>query len=203
MKEPASKPAKKTAAPAKVESKSKWPVIRTVRKLQVPLSDDDIRNLGRENAHIGAEIEALTAAKKASTQNFAAQITERSTKRGVNDAAISNGWSEREVECEWRYEQNRAGKVDKSRKVLVRLDTEKIVDEAFITDDERQIHMKLDPAPVETQPQADLPLPDFMAAEKKAKRKTKAEKAAEDAAREKADIAADDRVAVKEAEANS
>lgn len=155
----------------KAESKNVWPVIRTVRKLQVPLSDDDIRNLGRENAHIGAEIEALTAAKKAATQNYAAQITERSTKRGVNDAAISNGWSEREVECEWRYEQNRAGKVDKSRKVLVRLDTEKIVDEAFITDDERQIHMKLDPAPVETQPQADLPLPDFMAAEKKSGKK--------------------------------
>lgn len=152
-----SKPAKKKAAakPAKAESKNVWPVIRTVRKLQVPLSDDDIRNLGRENAHIGAEIEALTAAKKAATQNYAAQITERSTKRGVNDAAISNGWSEREVECEWRYEQNRAGKADKSRKVLVRLDTGKVVDEAFITDEERQTTMKLFPATEQPQPKAE------------------------------------------------
>lgn len=148
---------KKKAAEKATEAKGVWPVIHTVRKLQVPLSDDDIRNLGRENAHIGAEIEALTAAKKASTQNYAAQITERSTKRGVNDAAISNGWFEREVQCVWRYEQNRAGKPDKARKVLVRLDTEKVVDEAFITDDERQTTMKLDP--VEQPPQAEMNLP--------------------------------------------
>lgn len=167
---------KPTQTADKSTAKNKWPVIKTVRKLQVPLTDDDIRNLGRENAHIGAEIEALTAAKKASAQNYTAQITERSTRRSVNDTAISNGWTEREIECEWRYEQNRKGNADASRKVLVRLDTDKVVDEAFITDDERQIKMKLDPA-AEQAKEGEQIAPD--ASQAKPKGKSKAKKDAE------------------------
>jgi len=160
----------KTAATA--ESGNQWPEIRTVRKLQVPLTDDDIRNLGRENAHIGAEIEALTAAKKAATQNFAAQITERATRRSVNDTVISNGWTEKDVECEWLYEVNRKGAFDAARKVLIRKDTGEVIDEALIQDAERQTVLPLDPTS-----EPEQPLPDFMAAEKKVRkpRKKKAE----------------------------
>jgi len=151
---------------------TKWPIKRTVRKLRVTVTNGEIMELGRENAHIGAEIDALTAAKKAATQNFAAQITERATRRSVNDTVISNGWTEKDVECEWLYEVNRKGAFDAARKVLIRKDTGEVIDEALIQDAERQTVLPLDPTS-----EPEQPLPDFMAAEKKVRkpRKKKAE----------------------------
>lgn len=192
-----SKPKAKTAE----QPENKWPIKRTVRKLAVPLTDEDVRNLGRENAQIGAEIEALAAEKKASAGNFTAKLLELASRRSVNDTAISNGRRERETECEWRYELNRRLENDPARKVLVRLDTGVVVDEAFITDDERQLVMRIAEPEQEAQttegdPQSgELPPPDYMAAEKKGKGKGKAKK--------EADLAADKKDSEAEAKANS
>lgn len=166
----------KKKEPTKADQpENKWPIKRTVRKLAVPLTDEDVRNLGRENAQIGAEIEALAAEKKASAGNFTAKLLELASRRSVNDTAISNGRRERETECEWRYELNRRLENDPARKVLVRLDTGVVVDEAFITDDERQLVMRI------AEPEPELPIiegespidePEKKKGKSKAKKKT-------------------------------
>lgn len=181
---------------------TKWPIKRTVRKLRVTVTNGEIMELGRENAHIGAEIDALTAAKKAATQNFAAQITERATRRSVNDTVISNGWTEKDVECEWLYEVNRKGAFDAARKVLIRKDTGEVIDEALIQDAERQTVLPLDQtAEDEGAVMGRALLPDDMAAEKKVRKPRK--KKTESAAATEAAIEADKNDSDAEAAANN
>lgn len=186
----------KKKEPTKADQpENKWPIKRTVRKLAVPLTDEDVRNLGRENAQIGAEIEALAAEKKASAGNFTAKLLELASRRSVNDTAISNGRRERETECEWRYELNRRLENDPARKVLVRLDTGVVVDEAFINDDERQLVMRI----AEPESEPELPTIEGEAAptDEPEKKKGKGK------AKKEADLATDKKDSDAEAAANS
>ncbi len=129
--------------------KPQWPEATEKRLLRCDLKDADIKDLGKANASLGAEIDALEDRKKASSSAYKAQIEEREARRRGNENAIRSGFVERDVPCHWIFEASGLESdgspiFHPDKKTLVRDDTDEVVEIKGISEDERQMALPLD-----------------------------------------------------------
>lgn len=134
-----------------------WPESKDKRYLRCDLKPDEINDLGKRNAALGAEIDGLEDAKKATMKQFAADIEGREAQRRSNEMSIRNGWVTRETPCHWVFETSGKDSVTgefvyhPEKKTLVRDDTGDVVEIADITQEERQLALPM----AEEQPEAE------------------------------------------------
>lgn len=134
-----------------------WPEAKDKRYLRCDLKPEEINDLGKRNATLGAEIDGFKDAKTATMKQFAADIEGREAQRRSNEMSIRNGWVTRETECHWVYETSGKDSVTgefnyhPEKKTLVRDDTGEPVEIAEITQEERQMALPM----AEEQPPAE------------------------------------------------
>lgn len=132
--------------------KPQWPEAKEKRSLRCDLKPQEINELGRANAQLGQDIDRLEDSKKASAEQYKANITEKEARRRANETSIRNGWVERDVDCVWEFEVAGvdAGTKEKvfhpEKKTLFRSDTGEVVEIRDITEGERQMALPLDQA---------------------------------------------------------
>lgn len=98
------------------------------------LTDSEKLTYGEEVGNLDGEIIAKEAEKKDFNDQINNQIKGASAR--IRDLAtnLRRGSEERLVDCEWRF-----GIPDKNSKVLVRLDTDEVVETKALTPEDRQL----------------------------------------------------------------
>lgn len=144
------------AEPAPAETPTpQWPESTEKRHLRCELRSIERDKYGRESADLVHKIVRLEDQKKASASSYKAAIDEQSARLKRISGYISEGWEEREVKCEWRYEcsgiDSETGDpiYHPEKKALIRLDTNEVVEVCDITNDERQLALPIETKPAE------------------------------------------------------
>lgn len=145
----AKKPTPETSSATGMLPKPKydWPESTEKRCLRCDVSPKEATDYGREQSELIKEIDRLEEAKKASASQYKAQIDEKGARARRLAAYITDGWQEKDVQCEWWFEcagiDNQTGEriYHPEKKALVRMDTYEVVEVLEITNDERQMSL--------------------------------------------------------------
>jgi hypothetical protein len=139
----------KTATPPTEEPTPQWPESTEKRHLRCELKPTDRDRYGRESADLVHKIVRLEDQKKASASSYKAAIDEQSARLKRISGYVSEGWEEREVQCQWMYESSGIDTATgesiyhPEKKALIRLDTKEVVEVRDITNDERQLALPI------------------------------------------------------------
>lgn len=134
------KAAKSTLAPAAPETittsgatPTAYPEVTEARSLKTYLNDKEKRDASLESARLVQEISGLEEDKKASASDYKARIEGRQARQTHLARLVIDGWEDRSIKCEWRFEC--AGLDDSGKpiyhpeqKCLVRTDTNEVVE---------------------------------------------------------------------------
>lgn len=135
-----------------------WPEKTETRCLRCDLSPTDRDKYGRESAELVHAITRLEDQKKASASSYKAGIDEKAARLKRISGYVTEGWEERPIKCEWRFEcsgiDSATGEpiYHPEKKALVRLDTMEVIEVCDISGDERQMAL-----PMEEQKPAEEP----------------------------------------------
>jgi hypothetical protein len=126
-----------------------WPSNREKRLLEVQLQPTERLTIAEENARLGNEKDQLEDNKKAAVSRYKAQIEDVEARIRLNNTYVSTGKRDKEVPCEWVYEQAGFDSTGEpiehpEKKTLVRLDTMEAVEVCDILESERQAALQLD-----------------------------------------------------------
>jgi hypothetical protein len=131
-------------------SAPEWPNATENRTLRCTLSGDELGAKSNEMARTQIDLCALEEQKKVVISEYSAREKEKKARINVLAQTISSKAEERQVPCEWRFEQSG---IDAARqpirhpehKTLVRTDTGDVVEITRITDSDRQMALPLHP----------------------------------------------------------
>lgn len=135
---------------AKKQQKPDWAPASEKRVLRCDLAPQEVASYAKQQAELIQEIDRLEDQKKASASHYKALIEEKQARGRRIAAYITDGWQEKDVLCEWRYEcagyDAHAGQFiyHPEKKALVRLDTEGVVEVRDITSEERQMALPME-----------------------------------------------------------
>lgn len=127
-----------------------WPESIEKRVLRCDLAPREVADYAKEQSEIIQEVDRLEDQKKASASHYKALIEEKQARGRRIAAYITDGWQEKDVLCEWRYEcagyDAHAGQFiyHPEKKALVRLDTEEVVEVRDITNEEHQMALPME-----------------------------------------------------------
>ena len=105
--------------------------------LKVLLGNDEVSNLGRQLAEQHKKRELIAAEKKEALGTFTGQLAACDTQIQRLSDAVNQGSEMRHVMC--KIEKN----YDKGMVTITRLDTKKLVEKRKLSEEERQMHMKM------------------------------------------------------------
>ena len=125
-----------------------WPESTETRELNVSLTDDQIIEQSRVLIDKLREVETLTAAKKASADNYKTRIEEVEQKIEDVSIVVKSGKDRRQVPCRWLWQTNNfdasgAAIFHSEMKTLIREDTGEVVEVKPITFEDRQVNLPL------------------------------------------------------------
>ena len=127
-----------------------WTPKTETRCLRCDLNPTDRNKYGRESAELVHAITRLEDQKKASASSYKAGIDEKSARLKRISGYVSEGWEERQIKCEWRFEcsgiDSTSGEpiYHPEKKALIRLDTNEVIEVCDITNEERQMALPMD-----------------------------------------------------------
>lgn len=137
------------AAPAETPT-PQWQESTENRCLRCTVKPSEMNDLAKEQSELIQEVDSLEEAKKASASQYKAHIDEKSARARRIAGHITNGWIEKDVKCEWKFEcsgfDSATGEpiYHPEKKALIRLDTGEVVEVRDITNDERQLALPIE-----------------------------------------------------------
>lgn len=135
-----------------------WTPKTETRCLRCDLNPTDRDKYGRESAELVHAITRLEDQKKASASSYKAGIDEKAARLKRISGYVSEGWEERQIKCEWRFECSGIDSTSNEpiyhpeKKALIRLDTMEVIEVCDITNEERQMALPIEEKPAEAEP---------------------------------------------------
>lgn len=133
---------------APIEAVVNWRKVTTVRTLKVDFAPSEKEAYTQELARSVDEITELEQEKKASADRYKVRIQEVESRQKRLSHLLKDGWDERPVKCEWKFQcagrqKDGAYVFHPEKKALVRLDTGDVVEIQELNEADYNNHQEL------------------------------------------------------------
>ena len=140
-----------------------WAEKTETRCLRCELILSDRDKYGRESAELVQTIGQIEDEKKSMAARYKAALEEKQARLSRISSYIRDGWEERQIKCEWRFEcsgiDSTTGEpiYHPEKKALIRTDTNEVIEVTDITTEERQMALPIEEQPAASEPAEDQP----------------------------------------------